>query len=241
MIVRTQILVLSTLRYSDDQLIVNALSESEGRVTLMVHIRHTARAAVRYTLFQPLAWLEVEWEDNPRLTMRRPKSARPVITYATLHSDPLKASVVMFLAEFLLHVTRQEPDVSNIVSYTVYALRWFDGAERDFANFHIVYLLRLSLLLGIRPNVEEGPELPYFDMLAGAFTGRRPDHEHYLAGAEAAALSQLMRMNFPTMQMFRLSGAQRSAILERIIEYYRLHVPSMPELKSLEVLRAVFG
>lgn len=80
----------------------------------------------------------------------------------------------------------------------------------------------------------------YFDLQEGAYAMVRPAHAYYIEGADAAALPTLWRMNFGTMQVFHLTGAQRSRILQAIITYYRLHLPGIPELKSLDVLREVF-
>lgn len=249
MIETHRIIVLSTLKYSDDKLIVNALSRSAARVTLLVRIAHSQRAAVRHTLFQPLAVLEVQWEASPRATMFRPKAARAATPLYSVQSDPVKASVAMFLAEFLTHVTRTEFDGGLLFDYIVYALEWFDAAEKDYANFHLVFLMRLTRFLGIDPRLDEhdlsddtaGIPLPYFDLQEGCFTRTQPAHTYIISGEDAATLPTLWRMNFGTMHVFRLSGAQRSRILAAIVNYYRLHLPGIPELKSLEVLRSVFG
>jgi DNA repair protein RecO (recombination protein O) len=58
---------------------------------------------------------------------------------------------------------------------------------------------------------------------------------------QAAALIQLlMRMDFVSMHLFRLSRADRNRILELLILYYRLHIPQFPELRSLSVLQELF-
>ena len=42
------------------------------------------------------------------------------------------------------------------------------------------------------------------------------------------------------MRRVRLSGAARSRMLEVIVAFYRLHVPDLPEMRSLAVLRETF-
>lgn len=238
MIETHSIIVLNTLKFSDDKLIVNALSRDAGRVSMLVRVAHSQRAAVRHTLFQPLAVLEVQWEANPRTTMFKPKSARPQVQFLSLIGDPQKSTIVMFLAEFLGHATRSEFDGGLLFDYIVYALQWLDTADRDYANFHIVFLMRLAHFLGIEPNTSV--PRPYFNLLEGEYSAVLPDHTYYIKGEEAAAIPTLLRMGFGTMHLFRLSGAQRSRILESIVDYYRLHLPGIPELRSLEVLRAVY-
>lgn len=239
MIETHQIIVLSTTKYADDRIIVNAISRTAARVTLVVRITNSKRAAVRHTLFQPLALLEVQWEANPRATMMRPKAARPAVALHSLQTDPMKATVAMFLAEFLGNVTRTEFDGGLLYDYIAYALEWFDAAVHDYGNFHLVFLMRLMRFLGIEPNLEDPTR--YFDLEAGTYSPVRPAHAYYIEGAEAAVLPTLLRLNFGTMHVMRLSGAERSRILQALVIYYRLHLPGIPALKSLDVLRSVFS
>ena len=50
----------------------------------------------------------------------------------------------------------------------------------------------------------------------------------------------MMRMDYPTMHLFRLSHLDRDRLLEVAVIYYRLHLPNFPELKSLAVLQQLF-
>lgn len=239
--VKSKIMVLHVVRYSDDKLIAECWSEREGRVSFVVRVSHSSRAAVRYTLFQPLAVLEAEWTVRSRGGLVAPKSVRVALPFATLHADARKATVALFLSEMLLYVVRSEEVGEAMFDFVERGLEWFDTAPvgRATANFHIVFLLRLSLFLGITPNLDEC-ELPYFDLMAGEFAATAPSHAYYIYGAEATAFAQLMRMNFGTMHLFALSREQRGRILELVLQYYRLHLPSMPEPRSLDVLREVF-
>ena len=81
----------------------------------------------------------------------------------------------------------------------------------------------------------------YFDLLAGTYCDRQPSHAHFLRNEEARVLPVLFRMNYPTMHLFRLSRRERQRILHLLNEYYRLHVPGFPELKSLEILQELFS
>ena len=81
----------------------------------------------------------------------------------------------------------------------------------------------------------------YFDLLAGTSCDRQPSHAHFLRNEEARVLPVLFRMNYPTMHLFRLSRRERQRILHVLNEYYRLHVPGFPELKSLEILQELFS
>lgn len=239
MIIDDEILIFHALRYSDDQLIVEGLARNYGRVSFVVRISHAPRAKVRHVIFQPMAVLEVQWEEKPRAKLMRPIAARVSQPWSSLHTSPIKAAITLFLAEFLLQVCRHEQSGELFFDYLLHSLTWLDTAEEGFANFHLLFLMRLAQFLGIAPNTSD-TGLPFFDLMAAEFVSRAPAHAYYIYGDEARAFEQLLRMNFSTMHLFQLTRMQRNRILELILTYYRLHIPSLPELKSWEVLREIF-
>lgn len=239
MIIDDEILIFHALRYSDDQLIVEGLARNNGRVSFVVRISHAPRAKVRHVIFQPMAVLEVQWEEKPRAKLMRPIAARVSQPWSSLHTSPIKAAITLFLAEFLLQVCRHEQSGELFFDYLLHSLTWLDTAEEGFANFHLLFLMRLAQFLGIAPNTSD-TGLPFFDLMAAEFVSLAPAHAYYIYGDEARAFEQLLRMNFSTMHLFQLTRTQRNRILELILTYYRLHIPSLPELKSWEVLREIF-
>jgi DNA repair protein RecO (recombination protein O) len=65
-------------------------------------------------------------------------------------------------------------------------------------------------------------------------------HRDFLHPEEAQKVQLMMRMDFPTMHLFRMSHDDRNRLLEISIKYYRLHLPDFPEMKSIEVLQALY-
>ena len=112
--------------------------------------------------------------------------------------------------------------------------------QQLFANFHLVFMLRLSRFIGFFPNLEEMAEGDWFDLRNGVFTSIRPLHPDFLRPDEAAKIGTLMRMNYDNMRFFRMSSAERNECVDTILTYYRLHIPGFPEMKSLPVLRELF-
>ena len=123
----------------------------------------------------------------------------------------------------------------------MYSVQWLDACNEGFANFHLVFLIRLSRFLGFYPNLENYTEGCYFDLMNACFVHEQPLHGMFLRPQEASHIRLLTRMNYETMHLFSMSRAERSRCLEIICEYYRLHLPDFPELKSLAVLQELFG
>ena len=237
---KSRAIVLHTLKYSDEALIADLLTPENGLVSMMIRMSRSKRAAVRHTLFQPLAVLDVEWKPRPKATFQRPTGAQCALPFSSLPYDPHKSAIALFLAEFLHHAVRNEPDARSVFPFVMRSIEWLDTSSRHFANFHLVFLLRLTRFLGFMPNVEDYAEGCYFDLRSSTFTSERPLHTDILEPTDAALMPKLMRMTYGTMRVFRFSGAERSRLLEQLNLYYKLHLPNFPDLKSLAVLKQLF-
>ena len=78
-------------------------------------------------------------------------------------------------------------------------------------------------------------------MANACFVPSRPLHHACLEPREAALIPLFMRMNYDSMRFFAMNRLERERYLEVLNEYYRLHIPEFPALKSPEVLKEVFA
>lgn len=237
---KSKAIVLRTVKYTDEAFIAHLLTEQCGCVAMMVRISRSRRTQVRHTLFQPMTVLAVEWAEHARASLQRPKSVQVVQLFSSLPYDPHKSAIALFLADFLYHAVRSEPDTTSLFAYVERSLEWLDACRTGFANFHLVFLLRLTYFLGFMPNLHEARAGDWFDLRSSCFVHERPLHPDFLSPSDAALLPKFMRMRYENMRFFRFSGNDRSRLLRHINDYYRLHLPDFPELKSLAVLGDLF-
>lgn len=241
MLQKTIGVVLHTLKYNDTSIIVEMYTELSGRASFVVKVPRSRKAAVKSALFQPLALLEIEADYRPNTTLYRIREAKSYYPYSSIPYDPYKSSIALFLSEFLYRAVREEAENRPLFAYLQHSMVWLDECREGFANFHLVFLMRLSRFLGLYPNLDDYQEGDYFDLLNACFTDKRPQlHSSYINPDDAARLRQLMRMNYDTMHLFAMSRAERGRCLAIINDYYRLHLPEFPVLKSLEVLKELF-
>ena len=241
MLQKTKGIVLHTLKYNDTSIIVDMYTELFGRASFLVTVPRSRKAAVKSVLFQPLSFIEFEADYRPNATLYRVKEAKSFYPFSSIPYDPYKSSIVLFLAEFLYRAVREEAENRPLFAYLQHSIIWLDECRDNFANFHLVFLMRLSRFLGLYPNLEDYQKGDYFDMLNACFTPLRPQlHSSYILPEEASRLIMLMRMNYETMHLFAMNRAERTRCLTIMNEYYRLHLPDFPVLKSLEVLKELF-
>ena len=149
------------------------------------------------------------------------------------------ASIANFHLAFLMHLSRfigiyPNLDVSGNLNPNLNPNSPLSAVNSPLSTVHFQLSTLNSQLSTLNSQL-------YFDLLAGTYCDRQPSHAHFLRNEEARVLPVLFRMNYPTMHLFRLSRRERQRILHVLNEYYRLHVPGFPELKSLEILQELFS
>ena len=241
MLVKTKAVVLRTVKYGDSRLIIDLLTEQVGRLSCIVTIPKTARGRNKKQYYQPMTLLDIEFDQHPQADLQRIRDVRIAAPYTSVPFDNCKLPVVLFLSEFLYYATRDEQQNPALYAFVETSMRWLDAAHKPVPNFHLVFMIHLSRFVGFFPNLDDYHEGCLFDLRSASFTAVQPIHPDFVSAVEASYLLQLMRMNYATMHLFRLSRAQRQRILEILLLYYRLHLPQMPELRSPEVLSEVFN
>lgn len=255
---KTVAIVLRTVRYGDTRMIADLFTREQGRLSFMVSMgRGGVRSGMKKQLFQPLTLLAVEADVNERQQLHRLRSVELLCPWQSLLTAPDKVAIALFVAEFLCYALRGEQRDERLFDYVRASLEWLDSRQDRYANFHLVFLMRLSRFLGFFPNLSPltahlspltthlSPPTThlsplYFDLRAATFCSSPPPHHDYLMPEEAGRVRPLMRMDFATMHLFRLSRAERNRLLEVIEQYYRLHLPDFPQLRSLPVLRELY-
>ncbi len=240
MLTKTQAIVLHSLKYGESRLIVDMFTRTFGRQSFIVSIPKTSKGKIKKQFFQPLTLLEIETDIRPKLQLQKLNDVRLLTPFASIPFEPDKLAISLFVAEFLYYALRSEQRNELLYDYLEYSIMWLDGQQVNFANFHIVFLLRLTRFLGFYPNMDDYEDGDYFDLRESEFMRNPPVHRDFLHPEEAQKVQLMMRMDFPTMHLFRMSHNDRNRLLEISIKYYRLHLPDFPEMKSIEVLQALY-
>ena len=240
MLTKTQAIVLHSLKYGETRLIVDMCTRSQGRQSFIVSIPKSVKGKIKKQLFQPLTLLEIESDLRPKLQLQKLSDVRLASPFSSIPFDPNKLSISLFIAEFLYYALRSEQHNEPMFDYIVNSIQWLDAQTDRFANFHLVFLMRLSRFLGFYPNLEHYQTGDYFDLRESVFLSAPPVHRDFLYPQEAEKIQLMMRMDFPTMHLFRMSHQERNRLLEVSLIYYRLHLPDFPELKSVSVLQELY-
>ena len=233
-------IVLHTMKYNDRSNIAHIYTEQGGRMSFLIPAQRSRKSMVKQVLFQPLSLIEFDAQVRPHASLHPVREAKAGYVFQSLPYNPYKSAIALFLAEFLYRALKEESVNLPLFAYLIHSVQWLDACEKSFANFHLVFLMRLSRFLGLYPNMEDYISEYYFDLLNACFVPTPPAHGMFVFPEEASHIRNLMRMNYETMHLFGMNRIERNRCLDIINAYYRLHLPDFPEMKSLRVLQELF-
>jgi DNA repair protein RecO (recombination protein O) len=240
MLHKTRAIVLYNSNYSDIYSIVHLLTEEFGPVSYLIAKAKGKKTRVPKSVFYPLSILDLEVEHLNLREIQRIKEAKIHIPLVSLLNNPVKSAISIFLVEFIGKVVKEAQADKRLFDYIFHSIRVLDLHEKNYANFHLVFMIRLSQFLGFYPDNNGYVKGMYFDLQNGVFVSCKPGHIHFLNPDESWVFFNLLRMSYENMSNFKFSGRERKDIIYRIVEYYRLHLTNFPEIKSLEILHEIF-
>ncbi len=239
MVVATKAIVFSSIKYSEADLIVSCYTEVAGiKSYLLRNVLKSKRGKLKASYFQPLTQLELIAEHKNKGTLEYIKEAKVFQPYQSLHTDIVKSGLVMFLSEMLRNCIREEEPNQELYSFLEHSFEWLDQND-EVANFHIFFLLQLSIYLGFYPdatNIEE----KYFNIMEGNFEVVSTSN-YCLEGTQIENFKRFFEINLETLSTVKLSKNERHELLDFVLAYYSFHIQGYQKPKSLAVLNQLFS
>ena len=239
MLIPTNALVLSKLKYNDNDLIVKCYTQQLGIVSFLLRgILKNKKSPTKAAYFQPLSLVQLTIVYKENRSLQSVSDTKMNHHYASLHSHVLKSAIVMFLSEVLASTLKEEEPNKTLFSYLETTLLWLDE-QTEFSNFHLLFMLNLSKYLGFYPDTG-AMHLPYFNLSEGKFENNL--HGDYtISGHNLTLLKQLLETPFDALSAVKINSKQRQSFLNMLLLYFELHLGSFKPPKSLQILNQVFN
>lgn len=234
--VSTQAIVLSAIKYAEADLIVTCYTKSDGIKTYHVRgVLKSKRGKLKASSFLPFTQLDIVARHRNKGTMEYLNETKLSVAYTSLHTDVIKSSLVLFLAEVLKSVIREEEANVELFAFLQKALIAMDKKE-NVANFHIYFLLVLSRYLGFFPDAYSKGH--YFNLLEGVFQDATTNA--YCVSNEATLLLSEVLRDLESIHSISMRKSVRKDFLTLMLTYYQLHIEGFRQPRSLEVLEQLF-
>lgn len=238
---KTRGIVLHQVRYTDSGIIVWLYTQKFGRLSFVVKGMRNRKAGKHNVFFQPLFILDLEIYYKEARRLQNIKEFSVYFTPGDIYENIKKSCVAIFLGEVLSSVLREESPNDNLYRFIEESLIYFDNCTEDFANFHIAFTAGLSSYLGLEPDRRRHIADKYFDLLNGIFVSQPPVHDYYASAEISDILAAFFNSSYENVKDIILKGSLRDEVLEILLKYYSLHLPGLKKVRSLEILKTVFG
>jgi len=237
MIVQTPAIVISSLKYGDKSIILKLFTREEGLKAFIIKNAFSSKNR-QSSFFLPLSFVEVIYDSKNKKQLNYLKEARPLIHYKSIHSNPYKKAIALFLSEILNTLLSEEEKDLFLYDFLENSFLGFDEKQTGFADFHLWFMLNLTRFLGFYPN-RSYAEKGYFDLENGIFTNEISSVS-IIEKSDLELFEKLLEFDFNQSENNLFNREQRNVLLKIIIRYYKLHIAGFRQPKSLEVLTQVF-
>lgn len=239
MLEKTRGIFLHAVKYSETSLIAAIYTEAYGRQSFIINGVRSKNSTVKASAFQPLYLLDLELYYRAGHDIQRLKNARIANPYTSIPFDIRKSSQVFFLAEILYKCLREEEPNPELFNFIFHSLTFLDLTESGINNFHIWFLFKLTKFLGINPSQDNSQISNFFDMQSAVFVSHEPVHNQFTDKRATLLFSRLFEVDFSSLETLDYSQSERKIVLEKLIEFYKIHFDNLGEIKSLGVLQEV--
>lgn len=234
--IKTSAIVLYSVKYGDNGLIVRCYTQNSGIQSFILKNAFSGRNK-KNAVFLILNQIKLIYDEKKNSNLNYLKEAEAEFYYQSIYSNPIKTTITLFLGETLNAVLQEEEANLSLYEFLANALNEFDSKKTNYTDFHLWFLMNLTRFLGFFPNYSENHE--FFDLTNGIST-QDFSSGFVIEKEELLLFKNLIDLDFNSQEISKLNQIQRKKLLEILIRYYELHISDFRRPKSLEVLYSVF-
>lgn len=235
MIKVVEAIVLHSIPHKDSSRIVYVLSEEDEIISLYVSgfgKKRSSKAAV----FYPGNHLELELVSNSRSSLFKVSQAGIVRPWLSVQSNFLKSTVLTFLLETIMVYFKAGRPAGTLYSSLLNTVEVLEDEDVDFVNLPMMFLLKESEILGLKPNSASG----YFNIKEGVF--EKTQHYQFGLGLKESQSLAYLLLEKPSDQIkFNMGNNERRNLIKAYLDFLDYHVESSAKVLSMDVLSTVLN
>jgi DNA repair protein RecO (recombination protein O) len=241
MLHKTKGIVLKTTDYAENSVIAKIFTQKFGLQSYLINGVKKPKAKIRLNMLQPLHILDLVVYHKPNSNIQRISDARSEPILQTIPYDIIKSSLVLFMNEVIYKSLKQEHEEPIMFEFIAKSIELLDQTENGVANFHLIFLMKLTRFLGFYPDMSNADSSSFFDLKNGIFVNHQPLHLSFVETQQMENWLQILRNSIDDFLVLKLSSASRKYLLQKVLAYYALHIESFGDVKSLAILEEVLS
>ncbi|HET6539005.1 MAG TPA: DNA repair protein RecO [Chryseolinea sp.] len=220
MLHKTRGVVFRFTKYGETSIIVTLFTELFGLQSYIVNGVRSKSSKNKIALFQPLTLLDLVVYHRENANINRIKEVKCLYPYQSIPTDIKKSALAIFIMEVINKTVKEESHAQQLCEFFIHSFITLDQMEDRSENFHIVFLLRMSRMLGFGAHHVN-------EVLGARVTSLENE----------AALDRLIKSDY--LDYVPIQNHQRREILDLVLKFYADHMDNLGEMKSIQVLREI--
>ena len=251
MIEKAEAVVLKTINHGDTSKIITLYSREVGRLKLIAKgVRSPKSKAMG--LFQPTRHIQVVYYGKPNADLQMFKSGDLIDGFFGLEEDFDRLTLAQVVVELLDRSVEDEEGHPGLFQLLTDTLTRLSNREISSAEVYWYYHTHLLQELGFRPDVghcsvcnellDEGGSLGLGGSDLECIKCHSPGYESVFVNKKVVqTLQDIQDTNWDEVEKSTLNSSERRALWDFLWRFTFYHIESARNMKSLKVLRQLYG
>ncbi len=241
MLHKTRGIVFHVTHYSESSVVAKIYTELFGLQSYLISSVRKKKSKIKTAALQPLTLIDLVVYHKEGNGLQRLADAKnnPVLT--SIPFDVRKSSIVLFMNEVLFKSVKEEEANQSLFDFIFDSIRLLDLQRIVNSDFHLLFLIQLTKHLGFYPRENYSSSTPVFNLQEGVFQTDRPIHPFYMEQPVSEYFYILLKSDLDSHNDFKIPIQFKRQLIEKLMEYYQLHVSGFANIKSHKVLEEVFS
>ena len=234
MLIKTRGIIFKALKYSETSLILDIYTEEKGVRKYIISGVRNKRSKVKTGLLQVATLVDMVAYFRDNKPMNRIKEIKAAQIYESIPFDLMKGTISLFMVELAQKTIKEEEGNRDLFNFLFNRFATLDKLTQINPNYHLYFMLDLTRYLGFYPGGAWSLETPWLNMRDGKFVKEEPLHQYALSRDLSEKVGLLMKK-----EAVKMARIDRQKIVQKLIDYYRIHVENFNGLNTHEILREV--
>lgn len=243
MILKTEGIVLRTLRYQDNNLITTLYTREYGIKSFVIKGYRTAKSRSKHSYFQPLSIIDIVFFYQENRNLHKINESRVGHLLLEAQTDPVKLSMGLTMVEIFFDTVKEEEENPELYHFLRETIITLDQADRRMIQIFIYFLLHLTRFLGFFPSDDSnGREKVRFIVKDGVFI-----HDDQVDDQVARTLLKFLNSSPELLpapdscQQITFDSQTKKHMISTLFEYYKTHIEGFKYPRTLKVFAELFG
>jgi DNA repair protein RecO (recombination protein O) len=241
MLHKTRGIVFRVTDFGETSVIAHVYTELFGLQGYIINSVRKKKSRIKLNVLHPLSLVDLVVYHKEKKGLHRAAEVRSNPILQSIPGDIYKTSIALFLDEILCKTIKEEEPNPQLFDFIFHAIQILDMQTPVSNNFHLNFLIRLSRYLGFYPMENYSETDSIFNLQEGIFQCNIPVHPFYLEGSLSANFYQLIKTSIDFSSDLKMQVAEKRMLIDKILQYYALHISGFGEVKSQKVLEEIWS